>query len=190
MTRRSLSAGRHVLALYAGQPGCVHEKKQGLGHSCSGLWRILWEIPEECKLRKAVGRLWRATWHRAKMPALPRTRNCLPPHGVYMSDSSPAVSSVSIPPTVHEFAAEKGAARYLDKVIDLARQAFPSRPLSVTLDEDAEAESHRYIAIDVEVADLAPEQMLAGQRPGPVGWVVFALHGTRSVSCWAGDELA
>jgi hypothetical protein len=48
-------------------------------------------------------------------------------------------------------------------MIDLARQAFPSSALGVSLGQDAEDESHQYIALDVEVGDRATEELLAGQ---------------------------
>ncbi len=70
----------------------------------------------------------------------------------------------AIPPEVQEFAAEKGVSRYLNVVIDLARQAFPSSALCMSLGQDAEDETHQYIALDVEVSDQGTEELLAGQR--------------------------
>jgi hypothetical protein len=69
-----------------------------------------------------------------------------------------------IPPEVREFAAEKGVNRYLGAVIDLARQAFPSSALSVSLGQDAEDEAHRYIALDVEAGGRTAEELLSGQH--------------------------
>jgi hypothetical protein len=69
-----------------------------------------------------------------------------------------------IPPEVQEFAAEKGVSRYLGALIDLARQAFPSSALCVSLGQDAEDETHQYIALDVEAGSRAAEELLAGQR--------------------------
>src|SRR5262249_25125988 len=74
-----------------------------------------------------------------------------PPSEVRMSDSLATLSRPAIPPEAQEFAAEKGVSRYLNAVIDLARQAFPSSALCVSLGQDAEDETHQYIAIDVEV---------------------------------------
>ena len=81
-----------------------------------------------------------------------------------MSDSLVTLSWPAIRPEVREFAVEKGVSRYLDAVIDLARQAFPSCVLYVCLGQDAEDEMHRYIALDVEVGGQATEELLAGQR--------------------------
>jgi hypothetical protein len=81
-----------------------------------------------------------------------------------MNDSLVTVSSPAIPPEVQAFAVEKGVGHYLNAVIDLARQAFPSLALCVSLGEDAEDERHQYIALDVEVGGQATEALLAGQR--------------------------
>ena len=80
--------------------------------------------------------------------------------------NSPLVtlSGPAIPSTVRKFADEKGLSRYLNAVIDLARQAFPSSALCVSLGQDAEDEAHQYIALDVEVGGQATEELLAGQR--------------------------
>jgi hypothetical protein len=69
-----------------------------------------------------------------------------------------------IPAEVEEFAAKKGANGYLNAVIELAQRAFPSSALRVSLGQDAEDETHRYIALDVEVGGKAAEELLAGQR--------------------------
>jgi hypothetical protein len=81
-----------------------------------------------------------------------------------MDDSLVTMSWPAIPPEVQEFAAQKGVSRYLDAVIDLARQAFPSSTLCVSLGQDAEDEMHQYIALDAEVSGQATEELLAGQR--------------------------
>jgi hypothetical protein len=70
----------------------------------------------------------------------------------------------AIPPEVQAFAAEKAVRPYLNAVIELARQAFPSSTLCVSVGQDAEDERHKYIALDVEVGGLTAEQLLAGQR--------------------------
>jgi hypothetical protein len=74
-----------------------------------------------------------------------------------------------MPPAVQDFAVEKGVDAYLNAVIGLAQQAFPSAPLGVSLAQDAEDERHRYIALDVEVSSLATEDVLAGQRTWSAG---------------------
>ena len=86
-----------------------------------------------------------------------------------MNDSVVSLSGPAIPPGVQEFAVEKGVSRYLNAVIDLARQAFPSSALCVSLGEDAEDERHQYIALDVEVGGQATEELLAGQRTWSAG---------------------
>ena len=81
-----------------------------------------------------------------------------------MVDSLVALSSADIPPEVQEFAIEKGVSRYMDAVLDLARQAFPSSALCVSLGQDAEDEVHQYIALDAQVSGQTTEALLAGQR--------------------------
>jgi hypothetical protein len=72
-----------------------------------------------------------------------------------MNHSSATLSRPAIPPEVQEFTVARSVSRYLDAVIDLARQAFPSSALCVSLGQDAEDESHQYIALDVEVRGQA-----------------------------------
>jgi hypothetical protein len=86
-----------------------------------------------------------------------------------MNDSLVTLSWPAIPPEVQEFAVEKGVNRYLNAVIDLARQAFPLSALCVSLGQDAEDETHQYIALDVEVGGQATEELLAGQRVWSAG---------------------
>lgn len=81
-----------------------------------------------------------------------------------MNGSLAAISLPAIPPEVQEFAVAKGVGLYLNAVIDLARQAFPSSALGVSVGQDAEDETHQYIAIDVEVGGKASEELSAGQR--------------------------
>lgn len=70
---------------------------------------------------------------------------------------------------VQEFAAEKGVSPYLHALIDLARRAFPSSALRVSLGQDSEDEVHQYIALDVEVSGLAAEELFVGQRAWSAG---------------------
>lgn len=81
-----------------------------------------------------------------------------------MNDTLVALPRPAIPPEVQEFAVEKGISPYLNAAINLVRQAFPTSALGVSLGQDAEEESHQYIAFDVEVGDRAIEELLAGQR--------------------------
>ncbi len=75
----------------------------------------------------------------------------------------------AIPPEVQAFAAEKGVSDYLSPVIDVARKAFPLSALAVSLGQDAEDETHRYIAIDIDAAGKTAEELLAGQRSWSAG---------------------
>jgi hypothetical protein len=86
-----------------------------------------------------------------------------------MNNSPVTLSWPTIPPEVQEFAVAKGVSGYLKAVIDLARQAFPSSALSVSLGQDAEDEMHQYIALDVEVGGQGTEELLAGQRTWSAG---------------------
>ena len=86
-----------------------------------------------------------------------------------MNESLITLSQPAIPPEVQEFAVDKGVSRYLGAAIDLARQAFPSSALHVSLGQDAEDERHQYIALDVEVGGQASEELLAGQRTWSAG---------------------
>ena len=86
-----------------------------------------------------------------------------------MNDSLPALARPAIPPEVQEFAIEKGVSHYLSAVIDLARQAFASSSLCVSLGQDAEEKRHQYIALDVEVSGRTTKELLAGQRVWPTG---------------------
>jgi len=89
----------------------------------------------------------------------------LPPSSeVLMTDSLVTLSWPAIPPEVQGFAVAKGVSPYLNAVNDLARQAFPSSALSVSLGQDAEDEAHQYIALDVAVGGQATAELLAGQR--------------------------
>jgi hypothetical protein len=86
-----------------------------------------------------------------------------------MNGSLVTLSWPAIPPEVQAFATAKGVNHYLNAMIDLARQAFPSSALSVSLGQDAEDERHQYIALDVEVGSQATEELLSGQRRWSAG---------------------
>jgi hypothetical protein len=103
-----------------------------------------------------------------------------------MNDSLVAVSCPAVPPEVQEFAVAKGVGRYLNAVIDLARQAFPSSALCVSLGQDAEDERHQYIALDVGVGGRAAEELLAGQRiwSAGIGRVCPSRHAVYFVLGW------
>jgi hypothetical protein len=86
-----------------------------------------------------------------------------------MNDSLATLSPPAIPFEVQEFAAEKGVSGYLNAAIDLARQAFPSSALSLSIGQDAEDEAHRYIAFDVEASGRTAEELLSGQQAWSAG---------------------
>src|SRR5437868_5084087 len=69
-----------------------------------------------------------------------------------------------VPAEVQAFAVAKGVNGYLDAVIDLTRQAFSSSALCVSLGQDAEDETHQYIALDIDASSLTSEDLLTGQR--------------------------
>jgi len=81
-----------------------------------------------------------------------------------MNDALATLSGPIVPPEVREFAAQRGFTRFLGAVIDLARQAFPSSAVSVSLGQDAEDETHHYIALDIEAGSRTADELLAGQR--------------------------
>jgi hypothetical protein len=103
-----------------------------------------------------------------------------------MNDSLVTLSYPAIPPEVGEFAVEKGVNRYVNAVVDLARQAFPSSVLCVSLGRDAEDETHQYIALDVEVGNLATKELLAGQRiwSAEIGRICPSRHAIYFVLGW------
>ena len=103
-----------------------------------------------------------------------------------MNHSLATVSSPAIPHEVQEFAAQKGVSRYPSAVIDLARQAFPSSALRLSLGQDAEDEMHQYVALDVEVGSQATEELLAGQRiwSAGIGRVCPSRHAVYFVLGW------
>lgn len=86
-----------------------------------------------------------------------------------MHNSLATLSRPTIPPEVQEFAAQKGVSGYLDAVIDLARQGFPSSALRVSVGQDDEDEMHRYIALDIEAGGRSAEELVAGQRVWSAG---------------------
>lgn len=81
-----------------------------------------------------------------------------------MNETLSAPHSLVVPREVRTFAAEKGVDRYLGPVIELAQRAFPAGNLAVSLGQDTEDETHRYIALDVEAGELTADELLAGQR--------------------------
>lgn len=86
-----------------------------------------------------------------------------------MNDSLVTLARPAIPPEVERFAAKQGVRAYLDAAIDLARRAFPSSALCLSLGQDAEDERHQYIALDIETGGRSTEELLTGQRVWSAG---------------------
>ena len=103
-----------------------------------------------------------------------------------MTAPAVAFSLPAIPPEVQAFAAEKGVNGYLPAVIDLAGRAFPGSALTVSLGQDAEDETHRYVAIDVEAGAKGADELLAGQKAwsGGLSRVCPSRHAVYFVLGW------
>jgi hypothetical protein len=103
-----------------------------------------------------------------------------------MADQMLALPFPIVPPEVQALATERGVGCYLPAVLNLARQAFPSSNLVVSLGEDAEDVTHRYIALDVEVGPMSTEELLLGQRTWSAGisQVCPARHAVHFVLGW------
>ncbi len=86
-----------------------------------------------------------------------------------MTGSIITPSAPAIPPDVLEFADTKEIGEYLNEVIGISREAFPSSTLHVSLGQDAEDETHEYVAFDVEVGAQTTEELLAGQQVWSAG---------------------
>lgn len=86
-----------------------------------------------------------------------------------MADQAVSLTLPVIPPEVRTFASKRGVSQYLPAVISLARRAFPTSRLIVSLGEDAEDMTHQFIALDIEVGGLSTEQLLAAQRAWSAG---------------------
>ena len=81
-----------------------------------------------------------------------------------MSDALVTLSEPVVPLEVREFAAAAGADHYLGAVIELARRAFPSSSLAVSLGQHAEDETHPHIALDVPAAHPPADELLPAHR--------------------------
>jgi len=103
-----------------------------------------------------------------------------------MNDSLASLSRPAIPPEVQQFAAENDVSDYLSAVIDLARQAFPSSGVCVSLGQDAEDKTPRCIALDVDAGSQAAEDLLPGLRrwSAGLGRVCPAHHAVHFVLGW------
>jgi hypothetical protein len=110
-----------------------------------------------------------------------------------MNSPSVALSLAIIPPKVQEFAIDKGVSRYLNAVIDVARQALPSSTPIVSVGQDGEDETHQYVANMLPSTSRSvtgrPKSCSPGSASGPRAFLAFARLATPSTLCWAGDEL-
>jgi hypothetical protein len=80
-----------------------------------------------------------------------------------MANQAVSLTLPAIPADVLAFATERGVNGDLTAVVNLARQSFPSSALIVSLGADAEDETHQYIALDVEVGDMSPGELVSAQ---------------------------
>jgi hypothetical protein len=103
-----------------------------------------------------------------------------------MNPALATLSGPAVPLEVQDFAVAKGVNQYLDAVINLAQQAFPSSSVRVSLGQDAEDETHQYIALDVEAGGQTAEELLAGQRvwSGGIGRVCPSRQAVYFVLGW------
>lgn len=76
---------------------------------------------------------------------------------------------LSVPVEVWEFAVGAGIDACLGPAVELARRAFPTAAVRVSLGQDAEDDTYRYVALDVASGRLNAEQLLAGQAVWSVG---------------------
>jgi len=67
-------------------------------------------------------------------------------------------------PAVHAFADEEGVTPYLEPVLALTRRLFPGRVLRASVEADGEIPGERYLAIDVDIAGLEADAVVAARR--------------------------
>ncbi|HEY1860959.1 MAG TPA: hypothetical protein VGG61_11420 [Gemmataceae bacterium] len=76
-----------------------------------------------------------------------------------MATAAPTAATWTWPPDVLAFAAEQGATKFLEPMLEMTRRVFPNaRKLSVCLEEDWEIANERWIAFEVQMAGLTPDQ--------------------------------
>ncbi len=79
-----------------------------------------------------------------------------------MLSSTASLPVPVVPPDVLAFAEEQGVAKYLPGVLAMTRRMFPTAPMKVFLEEDAEIAQERYIVLKVPVArDVSAEELVA-----------------------------
>jgi hypothetical protein len=66
----------------------------------------------------------------------------------------------AVPPDVAEFAAESGAAPFLNGIYALAREIFPDVPLTIELSIDPEIPEWRQVLIQARVPEFTTEQFM------------------------------
>ena len=74
-----------------------------------------------------------------------------------------------VPPVVRAFAEERGIAEYVPPIVEMTREVFPAGSVSISVGEDAELDSHKYIALDVKIDGLSTEQLLAAHQAWSAG---------------------
>jgi hypothetical protein len=70
---------------------------------------------------------------------------------------------------VTAFAAENGVADYLPAVLEMTRRVFPDAPITTRVEEDAEIAEIWFILLEVDVAGLDVDQLVAAQQEWSAG---------------------
>ena len=79
----------------------------------------------------------------------------------------PPTSTLSqsvLPADVIAFAEEKGVSDYLPAVLEMTRQVFANRPVVPLLEDDPEIPDWRAIVMQVDVAGMNVERIVAAQQ--------------------------
>jgi hypothetical protein len=87
---------------------------------------------------------------------------------VKMSASSVAAPAVLLTEVV-AFAVERGVADYLPAVLDMTRRAFPNCPIRPIVEDDPEIPDWRAILMEVNVARLDVDELVAAQQQWSAG---------------------
>jgi hypothetical protein len=96
------------------------------------------------------GKLAKSTWFLSRRMPLSATIQAVSPH--------------ALAPDILAFAAEQEVMPYLQPLLEMTRQVFNGRPVSVSVDEDPEIANDRHIVIDVDVSGLSAKQMFESQQ--------------------------
>ena len=86
-----------------------------------------------------------------------------------MSSNAPAAPPPAVPADVAAFAAENGVTDYVAPLLELTRRLFPTAPIEVLVEEDAEDRDVRYILFRVDVEGLTVDELVASQQRWSAG---------------------